>query len=346
VAKDDSVLGPYSRYPKPGLNFDNYQQMIAAAFQPWWWSSLQYVHVNSDGTRSVQPIVSLPGPGDYLQIQYNFPLFFGLAVQMYESTLVADNTPFDQMMEGNSKALNALQQQGLAIFLSQTRGRCINCHAGPEFTEASYSGAASHRTRRREEQLIDTGFFNIGVRPHYEDLGIGASDGTSANQALSMARQTKLGLFIDPTLSPQYTAADVIAVDGAFKVPSLRNVELTAPYFHNGGQATLSGVIDFYSRGGDFSPIGARDGAITGIRILSMTASEKSALQAFLLALTDDRVRYQQAPFDHPQLLIPNGAMGDTAFVQNDGAGQALDRMIEIPAVGKKGGAPQKNFLQ
>ena len=41
------------------------------------------------------------------------------------------------------------------------------------------------------------------------------------------------------------------AVDGAFKVPSLRNIELTGPYFHNGGSATLEQVIEFYNRGGD-----------------------------------------------------------------------------------------------
>ena len=42
-----------------------------------------------------------------------------------------------------------------------------------------------------------------------------------------------------------------VAVDGSFKVPTLRNVELTGPYFHNGGYATLEQVVDFYSRGGN-----------------------------------------------------------------------------------------------
>ena len=40
--------------------------------------------------------------------------------------------------------------------------------------------------------------------------------------------------------------------DGTFKVPSLRNLELTAPYFHNGGQRTIRQVVEFYNRGGDF----------------------------------------------------------------------------------------------
>jgi cytochrome c peroxidase len=40
---------------------------------------------------------------------------------------------------------------------------------------------------------------------------------------------------------------------GAFNVPSFRNVELTGPYMHNGGMATLEEVLEFYNRGGNFA---------------------------------------------------------------------------------------------
>ena len=53
--------------------------------------------------------------------------------------------------------------------------------------------------------------------------------------------------------------------------------------------------------------------------------------------LTDDRVRYHQAPFDHPALQIPNGHPGDTRSVTSDGKGQATDSFIQIPAIGKNG---------
>jgi cytochrome c peroxidase len=43
-----------------------------------------------------------------------------------------------------------------------------------------------------------------------------------------------------------------LAIARAFKVPGLRNVEVTGPYFQNGGQASLEQVADFYARGGDF----------------------------------------------------------------------------------------------
>lgn len=346
VALDDSVLGRYSRWPQPGLTFASYQDMVKLAFQPRWWLSTKLIRVNSDGTRAVVPVSGIPKDNEYFQIQYNFSLFFGLAIQLYEATLVSDDTPFDRFMSGDPNALTQSQKQGLALFLSQTRGRCINCHAGPELTEASVAFAGVRRIRRREAQLIDTGFFNIGVRPHIEDLGIGATDETLANQPLSEARRARAGLFFDPTLSPPLSAADVLAVDGAFKVPGLRNVELTAPYFHNGGQRTLREVIEFYSRGGDFQPIQARDGVINPVQTLNSTEGEKDALVDFLLALTDERVRHRRAPFDHPQIFLPNGHPGSSTFVTSTGGVEAADNMVTIPAVGRLGGTPLRKFLE
>jgi hypothetical protein len=128
-------------------------------------------------------------------------------------------------------------------------------------------------------------------------------------------------------------------------VPGLRNVELTAPYFHNGGQLTLRDVVDFYNRGGDFAEnnIDNLDG---DIHPLGLSEEEKTSLVAFLVSLTDDRVRYERAPFDHPQLFVTNGHPGDQKAVTNDGTGQATTTLIELPAVGRNGiSAPQPNFL-
>ncbi|HSV07185.1 MAG TPA: hypothetical protein VLI07_11755, partial [Candidatus Binatus sp.] len=113
------------------------------------------------------------------------------------------------------------------------------------------------------------------------------------------------------------------AVDGAFKVPSVRNVELTGPYFHNGGKATLEQVVDFYSRGGDFHEANI-DNLDPRIENLGFGATEKANLVAFLKSLTDDRVRFSKAPFDHPALSVPNGP--------------------DLPAVGKDGGAATQPF--
>ncbi len=170
--------------------------------------------------------------------------------------------------------------------------------------------------------------------PTPEDLGVGGRDALGA--PLSMVR-----LLSPPPSEP-------IAVDGAFKVPGLRNVELSAPYFHNGGLLSLRDVLAFYSRGGDVRPQLSADGAleIAPLNVLLNTADEVAALEAFLLALTDDRVRFQRAPFDHPQLFVPDGHWGTQERVFDLGGGRALDRILEIPAVGRDGGRPLPRFLE
>ena len=55
-----------------------------------------------------------------------------------------------------------------------------------------------------------------------------------------------------PLLTGPLLANEGSDVAGTFKTPSLRNVELTGPYFHNGGKSTLRQVIEFYDGGGDF----------------------------------------------------------------------------------------------
>ena len=83
------------------------------------------------------------------------------------------------------------------------------------------------------------------------------------------------------------------------------NIERTAPYMHYGSLATLNDVIDFYDSGGRTNP-----NLDSEIRSLRLTAEEKKALAAFLRALTDERVRLEQAPFDHPSINVPNGGSG------------------------------------
>jgi hypothetical protein len=74
------------------------------------------------------------------------------------------------------------------------------------------------------------------------------------------------------------------------------------------------------------------------MRPLGLTVAEQTALVAFLKSLTDDRVRFEKAPFDHPQLFVPNGHPGDQSQVISDGTGKARDTLMEIPAVGAGGG--------
>jgi hypothetical protein len=132
---------------------------------------------------------------------------------------------------------------------------------------------------------------------------------------------------------------DRIAVDGAFKTPTLRNVELTGPFMHNGGMRTLTEVVQFYARRADFfeQNIKDLDPDVDGIEEVRGDAAKVEALVEFLKSLTDERVRFRKAPFDHPELVVPNGHSG---FI----AGQALDNNVVIPAVGKDGGNALQPF--
>jgi cytochrome c peroxidase len=358
VDKTDSVLGPY-RAGGGGLKV-HYRQLIEQAFNPKYWSS---------PSRS---------PDGYTQMEKNFSLFWGLAIQMYESTLISNDAPFDQFMDGNPNAMTTEQIRGFSVFLGN--GGCVFCHRGPEFTGAATSSQqiAKLQGAQVEHMLMgdgtvsvyDTGFYNIGVRPTGEDLGIGATD--PFGNPLSWARQAKNAagsgsasfFFVTPdqffvnTCAFQVEACIPVdttfrdAVDGAFKVPTLRNVELTGPYFHNGSRATLEQVVEFYKRGGDRR---GPDGADTtgfgtqptnmapNVFLLSLSAQDEADLVAFMKALTDERVRWEQAPFDHPSLHIPNGHPGNELHVRRDpGTGLAQDSFTQIPAVGAAGRAAKR----
>ncbi len=351
VATDDSVLGSYSRGGQPGLNVERYSTLIEQAFKPQWWNSNLIIQVDpKTGDRTILP---LPKGGSlstiqYTLMEYNFSLFFGLAVQAYEATLVSDNSPFDQYFDGNSSALSDRQKRGLEVF--QNKGKCINCHGGAEFTNASVKNVKKERLERmimgdNEEAIYDNGFYNIGVRPTFEDLGVGAKD--PFGNPLSESRLAQAGTFkklLGEKPNIKVNAKDRIAVDGAFKTSGLRNIELTAPYFHNGGQLTLEQVVEFYNRGGDFHEQNI-DNLDADIQNLNLSAENKADLVDFLKSLTDDRVRYDKAPFDHPQLFVPNGHPGNQTSVTDSGNGQATDQLLEIPAVGRNGGKGTPNFL-
>jgi hypothetical protein len=150
-------------------------------------------------------------------------------------------------------------------------------------------------------------------------------------------------------LDSPVSAKEKTAVDGAFKTPTLRNVELTGPYFHTGSLATLQQVVQFYTRQGDFHEqnIATLDPHREEIANLKGRPDRQADLVAFMLALTDDRVRYQRAPFDHPQIFVPNGQVGNESFVTetSKGSGAALTEFKEIAAVGAVGGPLLSTFL-
>ena len=202
----------------------------------------------------------------------------------------------------------------LHVEIRRTRGASGSCHTWIMF-RLENADMGSYRLRigghdradlvMMRSGAYDRGFYNIGVRPTAEDLGVGGTQ--AGNVPLSWTRRRQGGWPLPEVSDPSHVPADAhAAVSGAFKTPTLRNVELTGPYFHNGGQATLRQVMEFYNRGGDFHEANIED-LSPDMNALGLSDADLDALVAFMLTLTDERVRNERAPFDHPELPLPNG---------------------------------------
>ncbi len=142
------------------------------------------------------------------------------------------------------------------------------------------------------------------------------------------------------------------ASSAAFKVPTLRNIELTGPYMHNGSMKSLNEVIEFYTRGGNISNSATHSNILVAGE-LQVIQQSRADLIAFLKLLTDERVRNEQAPFDHPELIIPNGHIGNHISANSGNlldTNLAVDETLVIPAVGANGLnnpiLPFDNYLQ
>jgi cytochrome c peroxidase len=149
----------------------------------------------------------------------------------------------------------------------------------------------------------DNAFHNIGVRPQAEDTGRFQVTGNGNNL-------------------------------GEFRTPSLRNVGLRGPYFHNGRFSTLEEVVEFYNRGGDFNAPNINRNLI---RPLNLSAPQKADLLAFLRRpLTDPRVAAGTAPFDRPLLYSESARVPQITGSGTPGTGARVPQVtaVEPPLAG------------
>jgi cytochrome c peroxidase len=141
TSPSDSVLGPYVGADGKFDTSVTYRDMIKAAFQD------KYV---SD---------QLAGDTGLTVEQANFTLYWGVAVMLYEANLVSDNSPWDQYMRGDNRAVSASAKRGHEIF--QGKGACYHCHRDAETSNAAITNGGNGKA-----------FANIGVRPIRENAGI------------------------------------------------------------------------------------------------------------------------------------------------------------------------------
>ncbi len=193
------------------------------------------------------------------------------AIAAYQTKLVQNDAPFDRFVEGlvendeaKTQALSEPAKRGLKLFVGEAN--CVNCHTGSNFTDGS--------------------FHNLGLAPREWMIGSGEGrwdGGPTVKKDIFNAA----GDFSD---DPDGKRAQWLRYltrtpedHGQFKTPTLRNVELTAPYMHGGHFETLEEVVQFYSTLPEQNPIGHREEMLVP---LGLDAREIDDLVAFLKSLT------------------------------------------------------------
>jgi cytochrome c peroxidase len=180
-------------------------------------------------------------------------------ISLFINSLRSDNSPYDKFKSGDSSALTASQKRGMQLFFSAEL-KCASCHGGFNFSSPLVTNEKGDTV-----YYFNTGLYNIdgkGAYPAYDE---------------GLYQLTK-------------SRADM----GKFRVPSLRNLVFTAPYFHDGSAVSLTEVVDSYAGGGrkidqgiykgDGSKNPYKHALISGF---SISEADKINLISFLQSLSD-----------------------------------------------------------
>ncbi|MBI3480219.1 MAG: di-heme enzyme [Nitrosomonadales bacterium] len=189
------------------------------------------------------------------------------AIATFERGVLSGGSKFDLYQRGQV-TLTASEERGRILFSSE-QAECFHCHGSFNFNDqVNYQGI-----RFIEKLFHNTGLYNIG--------------------------DTSAGLFPAPNRGV-FEQTGVAKDMGAFRAPSLLNIEVTGPYMHDGTIATLEGVLDFYASGGRYIPpadpvLGiccAGDGRNNPFKdplipAINLGVQDKADIVAFLKTLTD-----------------------------------------------------------
>lgn len=183
------------------------------------------------------------------------------ALGAFERTLVSARSSYDEYrFGGRADAISESAKRGEALFMGE-RLNCHACHSGPRFN-GDVDGAGRPATN-----FQNNGLYNVDGRGGYPADNIGMAALTGRHEDT-----------------------------GRFKVPSLRNIAVTAPYMHDGSLPTLAAVLDHYAAGGRLIPGGERnagDGRASPLKNplvsgFALSTQEREDVIAFLKSLTDE----------------------------------------------------------
>ena len=190
------------------------------------------------------------------------------ALAAFQRTLISADAPYDRYRYGGeSDAISPAARRGEALFFSE-RLECFHCHGGVHFTD----NLVHSRKPFAEYAFHNTGLYDRDGKGAYPPDNVGLVEHTGRPEDM-----------------------------GRFRTPSLRNVELTAPYMHDGSVATLEEAIAHYAAGGRArSPLTSE--FLPGFRL---STEETADLVAFLRSLTD-RAFVADPRFANPWKTGPN----------------------------------------
>lgn len=182
------------------------------------------------------------------------------SIATFERTLISGNSLYDQHLAGKAE-LSDSQIRGMDLFFGE-KAECFHCHGSFNFNDQTIHS----KSRLVETPFHNTGLYNIGGKGGFPESNRGVFELTHKNEDM-----------------------------GTFRAPSLRNIEITAPYMHDGSISTLEEVLDFYAAGGRVIAEGphAGDGRFHSnkndfINQIELNAQEKSDIVSFLKTLTDE----------------------------------------------------------
>jgi cytochrome c peroxidase len=235
----------------------------------------------------------------------------GMAIASYQRTLNSANSPFDRWHFGKDEnALDTKAQRGFQLFIG--KAQCSQCHtikgdSNKSFDKLRTNGdglipfvvSLSNHERNQLVQKPINKEYALFTDNKLHNTGIGYADAMTDKTANPSQRiQVSPGIYVDVASDVIASVAEPKANDlgryevtqnpqdrWRYKTPSLRNVQLTAPYMHNGSIANLREVVEFYNRGGI-----ANENLDPFIKPLHLSSQEVDDLTAFLGTLTGDNV--------------------------------------------------------
>jgi cytochrome c peroxidase len=180
----------------------------------------------------------------------------GKALAAYQETLTSERTPFDALRDGLAHGdVDAVRrypvaaQRGLRLFIGS--GRCVACHAGPNFSDGEF-----HRS-------------SITSTLHDGTDDSGRVLGLKKQLASPYARDSRFSDEAGAARKPASQPAEA----GAFRTPGLREVSATAPYMHDGSIANLCDALQPHA-------------ALEGRPMPALTLAERRDVVAFLRTLS------------------------------------------------------------